>query len=198
MSELNNQPVKAIIFDCFGVLVASSLEPFYEKYLYGSNELIEEARYLDRQASMGQISYDEFVSQMAILARISEKETRGFLDNNPRNRELLNYIGQKLKPKYKIGFLSNASDNWLSELFTQEQIKLFDQIVLSCDVKLAKPDHKMYEIIADKLGIATSECIFVDDIERYCVAAEEVGMKSIRYKDFSDFVTQFSKITGES
>lgn len=178
---------KAIIFDCFGVLVASSLAPFCEHYLGASKELIEEASYLDRQASMGQISYDEFVSRMAALAKISEKETLAFLDNNPRNKKLLNYIEQELKAEYKIGFLSNASDNWLDELFTPEQVRMFDQIVLSYDVKLAKPDHKIYEITADKLGVAASECIFVDDVERYCTAAEEVGMKAIHYQNFPMF-----------
>ncbi len=106
---------KAIIFDCFGVLVESSVDVFFEKYLSDTPDKIERLRGLDDQASRGRLTYDEFVVEAAQIAGISTKETRGVLDTNPSNIPLLEFIRDELKPHYKIGFLSNASDDWLEE-----------------------------------------------------------------------------------
>lgn len=176
--------IKAIIFDCFGVLVEGSLEPFYYRYFNSDYHLIEQAKVLDNRANIGSITYKEFVEQMASLAGIPIQEARDFLDNNPPNLGLLDFIKNDLKSRYKVGFLSNAAENWLDELFSPDQIKLFDDIVLSCDVGLVKPDPKIFELAATRLGIKTDECIFVDDLERYCDGARAAGMQAFLYNDF--------------
>ena len=186
--------IKAIIFDCFGVLVRGSLEPFRDKYLDGDQKRITEARDLDRRSNLGHISYDEFVSEMGRLANISASEARKFLDNTPRNEKLLEYIRKNLKTDYKIGFLSNASDNWLDELFLPDQVALFDDIILSYKVSLAKPDRAIYELAAHNLGVEIEECVLVDDIERYCTAAQDAGMSTIVYADFDTFKQELESI----
>jgi len=47
------------------------------------------------------------------------------------NTELLEFIRDELKPRYKIGFLSNVGDDLMDVLFTDEQQALFDDVVLS-------------------------------------------------------------------
>lgn len=173
--------IKAIIFDCFGVLVGPSLEPFIDKYLAHDPKLVEQAHEINRQACVGLLSYAQQIDRFTKLAGITEAETRAIMDSNPPNTPLLDYIRDNLKPHYKIGFLSNASDNWMDELFTPKQRALFDDVVLSYDVKLAKPDARIYKLAAQRLGIAPEECVFVDDIESYCSGARLTGMKAIRY-----------------
>ena len=182
--------VKAIIFDCFGVLVKSSLIPFGETYFANDTEKQQKLYELDRQANMGQLDYSSFVAQTAELAGISEQEAEQAMDDTPANEALLDYIQSALKPKYKIGFLSNASDNWLDDLFTTEQQALFDSVVLSYQHGIAKPDPEMYKLAARRLGVETDECIFIDDVQAYCDGAEAVGMQAIRYTDFPSFRTE--------
>ena len=175
---------KAIIFDCFGVLVEDSLHSFYATYLPDEPEKVEHLQLVDKQASSGEITYDEFVAETARTANIPVEQARTFLDNNPPNESLLDYIATDLKPNYKIGFLSNASDDWMDDLFTPEQQKLFDDVILSFQHGIAKPDIKIFELAANRLGVKPSECIFIDDVADYGTGAKAVCMTFIQYKSF--------------
>ncbi len=186
--------IKAIIFDCFGVLVAGSLEQFIDKHFSKNEELSERAHAINDQASLGRISYDQQLYYFASMANIDIAQARAEMDTNPRNNLLLSYIKDNLKGSYKLGFLSNASDNWLESLFEKDDINLFNDFVLSYAVGMAKPDVRIYELAAKRLGVEPESCLFVDDIARYCEAAELAGMKAIHYKSFRQFLSEINKL----
>jgi putative hydrolase of the HAD superfamily len=58
----------------------------------------------------------------------------------------------------------------------------FDDVISSADVGLAKPDHAIYRLAAERLGLPVEECLFIDDTERNVVAAREVGMAAIHFR----------------
>lgn len=174
--------IKAIIFDCFGVLVVEGLAGFYEKYFDNDPKLIEEAEFHLHQANKGLISNDEVVKKYAELASIPFDEAMAALSFNPVNKELFNFIEKELKLKYKLGFLSNASDDWLDDMFTPSQLGLFDAFVLSYQVGYAKPEPQVYSIMADRLDVRLDECIFFDDRQVYVEGAVSTGMKAFLYK----------------
>lgn len=186
--------IKAVIFDCFGVLVQATLNAFHTQFLHDNVDLIKIAHELDRRTNLGIISYEQFITEMAKLANKSEAEVEKFLDNTPPNLKLLEYIKYEIKPKYKLGILSNASENWLNDLLGRDYVNMFDDVVLSCDVFLVKPDPEIFNLSAKRLGISVNECIFVDDIVSYCESAEKVGMQAILYKNFNDFKKDISAL----
>ena len=149
---------------------------------------------LSKQADAGLKSYKDFTNEVAKLAKISGSEVRNAIEQNPPNDELFRYITEQLKPKYKAGMLSNAGDNWLPVLFTPKQIALFDAVALSYETGLIKPHGQAYKAIAERLGATCEQCIFIDDQERFCEAAREVGMQAIHYKDFEQFQHDIQKI----
>lgn len=53
---------------------------------------------------------------------------------------------------------------------------------VSCDTGLRKPDHAAYLNAAKSLGRAPAACLFVDDRQRNCDAAIEIGMPSIVFE----------------
>lgn len=176
--------IKAILFDCFGVLVTSSYEPFKSEVLKNDKELIEKFMDIENRSSRGEISLNEAEKEFAELAGLSFQETAEYLTNNPRNALLLRYIAQELKGLYKISMLSNVADDRIEELFTKDDIALFDDMVLSFQVSLAKPDERIYVLAAERLGVKPNECVFVDDNQGYCSAAASIGMKTVVYSDF--------------
>lgn len=131
--------IRAVIFDCYGVLATESWTQSRDRHFWTVNE--------------------------ALLA----------------------YIRQQLRPSYQLGILSNSGQDRLSELFSDEQRGLFDDIVLSYQVKLTKPDERIFYLAADRLDCLPEECVFVDDVERYCTAAEATGMKSLLYVSYEQF-----------
>jgi putative hydrolase of the HAD superfamily len=182
--------IKAIIFDCFGVLVRDSLGPFYAKHMRGDTEKIRIADIEVEKSNEGIISYGEFVNRLSEISGIDDGVVRYELSINPRNEQLLELISEKLHGQYKIGLLSNASENWISELFTSQNIELFDDIVLSYEVQIIKPDVKIFQLASKRLGVDTDECIFVDDLEKYLIGAREAGMKTILFKDTEQFIVE--------
>ncbi|MFZ2494826.1 MAG: HAD-IA family hydrolase [Candidatus Saccharimonadales bacterium] len=175
--------IKAIIFDCFGVLVQGSLGAFIHKHFHDNPEARQRVDELNRMANLGYIDYKQFVDGVAELARMSWEQTNKELDQTPANVELFTYIREQLKPTYKIGMLSNAADDWLDELFTPEQVAVFDDVVLSYRSGMAKPDKAIYRLSSENLDVQENECVFIDDVEMFCEAARSVGMKAICFHD---------------
>jgi putative hydrolase of the HAD superfamily len=174
--------IKAIIFDCFGVLVSEGWLPFKYKYFGDDSDKFELATAAQKRADAGLVNHTQFVETVAALANIDVVEAHKQIDNTVTDEVLLKYI-QELKQKYKIGFISNASQNWLGEFFTPEQTALFDQIAISSETGFLKPDPRAYEHIADLLDTPIEECVLVDDQVGYCDGARAVGMQAIAYKD---------------
>ncbi len=174
--------IKAIIFDCFGVLAEDGWLPFKRKYIGDNRELARQVADLGKQSDHGFIDYETHLEQTAELIGVSLGELSAALGRKVPNEELFELIKTELKPKYKIGLMSNANYDVVHELFTPDQAALFDEAVMSYESKLVKPDERMYHLMANKLGVEMDECLYIDDIERYCMAAEEYGMTSILYK----------------
>ncbi len=188
--------IKAIIFDCFGVLTTDRWLQFKDQYLGNSADLKQQAIDYNKQADRGLLSHDEFIEKIAALAHLSPAETRRLIEGSAPNTKLFEHIRDKLKPYYKIGMLSNASGNWLDEIFTDDQIKLFDEIVLSFSTGFIKPQTEIYKLAASKLDAELGECVFVDDRAPYCEVARKLGMSAIRYQDFNQFKRELDKILG--
>jgi HAD superfamily hydrolase (TIGR01509 family) len=186
--------IKAIIFDCFGVLAESSYNNFYKTHLPDRPDIVEQIKALDHASNKGSITHDDFYRGIAELTDMSEQDIREFMKQHPPNLELFSYIKNELKSKYKIGFLSNVASDMMDELFTEDQQALFDDVVLSFQVNLAKPDVEIFELAAKRLGLSSDECAFVDDVQEYLDGADVAGMKTVLYEDFLSFKTSIEEL----
>lgn len=175
--------IRALIFDCFGVLTNDGWLAFKERYFEPDSEAGQRATELNRQSDAGLMTHEELVVELAELARIEVNEAKQLIDGHVRNETLFAYIRDELKSRYKIGLLSNAAGNYTSQLFEQWQVQLFDEMTFSFELGVIKPDPRMYETIATKLGCLPEECVFVDDREGFVNGAEAVGMKGVWFRD---------------
>lgn len=98
---------------------------------------------------------------------------------NRRQEETITLI-RDLQPHYKIAMVSNVSSRRsLDERFEPGELdELFSVVVASGDVGFDKPSPHIFTMTAEKLQVLPEECLFVDDIEAFCKAAEAVGMQS--------------------
>ncbi len=185
--------VKAIIFDCFGVLVTEAWLPFKRKYFSNNAELFEKASDAAKKANLGLINHDDFIKEAANLAGISPDEAWAYISRNVPDEELFEYIVE-LKKDYKIGFLSNIAGDYLNRMFSPEQIALFDVIELSYESGFIKPEPRAYLNIAKKMDFATKEMVMVDDQPRNIYGAEEAGMQAILYDNLEQFKTDLKAL----
>jgi HAD superfamily hydrolase (TIGR01509 family) len=59
---------------------------------------------------------------------------------------------------------------------------LFDDVVVSAEVGMAKPEPAIFRRAVDRLGLAPAECVFVDDWDQNVEAAREVGMRGVIHR----------------
>lgn len=189
--------IQAIIFDCFGVLTSDGWLPFAYKHFGHDKDLKQQSHDLNKQVDSGLLGYDEFLVKVAQLAKVPVAEAQRDIENNVSNLQLFEYVAH-LKNTYKIGLLSNAGANWLDELFSHEQVALFDATALSYEMGITKPYPQAYHIICDRLGVQPSEAVFIDDIERYATGAKDIGMQGIWFKDNQQLIADLGQLLADS
>jgi HAD superfamily hydrolase (TIGR01509 family) len=185
--------IKALVFDCYGVLTTDGWLPFKQAHFGHDKARLDKASELSWRANRGLLTTSDFFDQVAELANCTPSEARQAINQNMPNDELFAYIREH-KPNYKIGMLSNAGSNNLSNLFSEEQIRLFDTMMLSHESGYAKPHPQSYRLIADKLNCEPAECIFIDDQASYCEAAQAEGMQAIVYESFEQLKTALTSL----
>jgi epoxide hydrolase-like predicted phosphatase len=188
--------IKAIIFDFFGVLVTEGFKRFCDEYFPGDPAKRRQAVGLVTAHDGGYISQDEYVAGIAELANTDKATVLAHMAGNQPNDSLLNYICTVLKSKYKLGVLSNSGDDYLSQILPPKDVEMFDDIVLSFRHGVVKPESRSFELAAERLGVKPAECLFIDDSQSHCVAAEQIGMQAILYKNFAQFKKDLEKIRG--
>ena len=57
--------------------------------------------------------------------------------------------------------------------------RYFDVISISGDLKIQKPDERIFLFTIEKLGVNAEDCIYIDDRRGNLEAAKKVGMKPI-------------------
>lgn len=172
--------IKAIIFDCFGVLVV----PGRYSLQYDFPDLANELHDLTMRSDYGYISRQEFNQSAAELTGLSVEEfqTR-YWEANVRNEPAFNWANELKKTgNYKIGMLSNIGIGWLNDFISEtEREQLFDSVVLSGEAGVTKPSVESFELIAQHLGAEPYECVMIDDLLVNIDGAQRAGMKTILF-----------------
>lgn len=187
--------IKAIIFDCFGVLTTDLWKEFVSTL---PDNQKNSARDFNHLYNASLITKEEFNNKILELTGVIPGIDKSTELGTNKNIQLLQYI-KKLKQKYKIGILSNIASNWITASFlTTDEQALFDSITLSYEVRLTKPDSEIFRIACKRLAVEPSETIMIDDIEQYCESAQSIGMQAICYKNFAQMQSELTFRIDES
>jgi HAD superfamily hydrolase (TIGR01509 family) len=179
--------IRAIVFDFYGVLAINGWQAFKAEHFADREEVWDQVYQLGRQVDAGLSDYAELVRFTAEATGESEATVRYQLEHTVANTELLDFIAADLKGRYKLGILSNTSnDEVFSHIFTPDQLALFDEVTLSRHLGVAKPDTRVYEAMASKLDLLPKECLFIDDREHHVDGAREAGMRAILFTNVAE------------
>ncbi len=180
--------VKAIIFDCFGVVLTDALQLIREELGKVNPEGAEAITIIVAENNRGLIEPGESNERIASILGMSASNFRSKVaQSEVKNEQLLQYIVE-LRKTYKTAMLSNIAGSSLTRRFPDNELTVyFDEVIASGDIGYAKPEPEAYEIAAQRLHVRFDECVFVDDRELFCEAATSVGMHSILYTNFAQF-----------
>lgn len=191
--------IRAVIFDCFGVVISDSLSVMCSERLGDNPAAVREVWGLIERANKGVITPDESSARIGELFGLNIAEYRQQLSlGELKDEKLLAYV-KELRKSYKTAMLSNVGIGSLGRRFAEGELQqYFDVVVASAEIGWAKPEPEAYEITAERLGVRTDECVIADDREAYCEGAQSVGMKAVLYKDFSQFRAELEPLLADT
>ncbi len=141
-------------------------------------------------ANAGYISTEERDEQVAKQLGISKAKWAGALQKGDQpNERLLQYIIELKRRGLKTAILSNTSIGTLQHVFTRDQLTLFDELIVSAELHITKPDPRIYQLAVERLNTETNKCFFTDDNAQNVIAAQAVGMQAIQYSTLPEFKT---------
>lgn len=198
--------IKAIVFDYGGVIELKDGDLIQEiaDSLQITKENWQEVYFtLNHLNNTGQKSWREVATIVARKFDASDIQVSFIQDlinkydqKRILNLELIEVIKDLKKKNYKIGILSNYSITLREKLTRLNIIDLFDEVIISSEVGLQKPQPEIFEIVFNKLDIKNSEMIFIDDTKRSLEGADKIGYIPILYSDNETLKSNLSSILG--
>jgi 2-haloacid dehalogenase len=96
--------------------------------------------------------------------------------------------GDVVRELHAAGVRLLALTNWSAELYPHaprrfDVLALFEDVVVSGEVGLAKPDPRIYTLVAERAGLPPGRLVFVDDRRVNVDAARAAGMDGIVFTD---------------
>ncbi len=184
--------IKAIIFDLGGVLLRTadfSPRDQLANELGMSRHELEDFIFGGEsgdRAQKGEITVSEHWETLRNRINCSPEQFQAllaqFFAQDELDQELVSYV-RKLHKSYKTALLSNAWDDLRQVIAEKWHFEdAFDHIIISAEVKLAKPDPRIFELALGQLGVAAGEAIFVDDFLHNVEAANALGMHGVQFR----------------
>jgi epoxide hydrolase-like predicted phosphatase len=197
--------IKAVFFDFGGVIQRTEYQSPRQKLAEKFRMEYEDIDKLvfnsptAKQATVGEIKESEHWKALAKRVKLSADEIKNFesefFGGDVIDYELVTFI-RALRPKYKTGLISNAWSDMREYLVKKKLDDAFDTLTISAEVKMAKPDEKIYHLALEQIGVKADEALFVDDVPVNIEACQKVGMKGVLFRDVDVAVMELKRILG--
>jgi len=185
--------IQAILFDLGGVLLRTE-DPLPRQRLA--------ARFGMTPAELYALVFDSESARLALLGKISTTEhwqtvqrALGVTDAEMPAVQAEFWAGDRLdyeliaalrawRERYKTALLSNAWDNVRQVIEQTWQIgDAFDEMFISAELGMVKPDVRIYQYAIESLGVRPEEAVFVDDFIENIESARAFGLQTIHFRN---------------
>ncbi|MFD3920771.1 HAD-IA family hydrolase [Streptomyces sp. NPDC058595] len=153
---------------------------------------------------LGRITREEWADSIVrgLLARVTPHEAealaRAFSTAGFRADEAVVDLLRYVREHCPLVLVSNAT-RWLDDdLALLGLTGLAHSVVNSSLVGVVKPDRRIYEIAAERAGVAPDRCLFVDDRQENVDAAVALGMTGVLHRDATDLRTALLPVAGRA
>ena len=195
--------IKAIIWDLEGVLMVTdddNLPLTVARKLNAPYEKVREIFFSDTndKVDLGEITHDQFDEYVLDTLQISREKK--YLLEEIITKEF--YIDKDLlikivamRREYKTGLLSNFSNELRPKIENEWAISCaFDEIIISCEVGMIKPNPAIFNLMLDRLGVKANESVFIDDRIKNIDGAKDMGFHTIFFTDKDRALEELARI----
>jgi putative hydrolase of the HAD superfamily len=197
--------VKGLLVDFGGVLTTNvfdsfrsfcereGLDPDTVKRLFREDpRALGELRKLER----GELTEEEFSERFGPIVGVSDTEglvDRLFAGMEP-DEAMIEAVKKARAGGVRTGLISNSWGHGRYDRSTFPE--MFDGVVISGEVGLHKPEPEIFELGAEKAGLAPADCVFVDDLRENCAGAEAVGMTAVLHRGADSTLPELERLLG--
>ncbi len=194
----------ALLIDWGGVLTTNLFASFHAfclaaeidpQKLMGRFKSDPEARELLVALEKGKLDEREFEQKFAALLEV---EPDGLVDGlfagvGP-DEAMVNAVRMTHAAGLRTALVSNSwgVHRYPHDLFDE----LFDGVVISAEEGIRKPSRRMYELGAERAGVAPEACVYVDDLPFNLAPAEELGMATIHHTSADTTIPELERLLG--
>lgn len=194
--------IKAIVLDIGGVLLRTedrtSREKLEQKYDLPTGE--SDKLVFDSDVALAStlgttgpdLIWQNVADKLALSPEALKTFKHSFWAGDSVDWEVIQFL-QECREDYIVALLSNAWRNFrtvLAEKYQIEEGPTVDKIFISSELGVAKPNKRIYEIVADKLNCEMDEILFVDDFVENIKAAKALRMHTIHYQPGMDLINE--------
>jgi putative hydrolase of the HAD superfamily len=208
--------IEAVISDFGGVLTSPPAGAFDAFYDYsgvsqeqlgqaiaavgvqlGANPLFElETGRLSETDFLGSLA-EQLTEQVGRTIELTGFGERYFANLHP-NEVLIDYMRTLRVRGYRLAICTNNVREWEPLWRAMLPVdELFEVVVDSAFVGTRKPEHRIYELTLERLGVAPEAAVLIDDIEVNCEAARELGMPAVRFECSEQAIEDVEAILGD-
>ena len=108
---------------------------------------------------------------------------------------ILDLIKDLKKKQLKLFFCSNSSRKMLEIWDTKyDFFKYFDEMILSEDLKINKPEPEMFQEIIRLSQVMSQNILFIDDKDENILASEAEGLIGLKFIDVKKLRSSLEKL----
>jgi len=191
--------ISTIVFDCFGVMCPPVVNDWYDEYLNNGGVMDNDFYEILKQFDLGLFSEEQLCEHFSKYKHVglSSGQIQLNIDNKLSiDTKLIDIIKKLKKNNFKIILLSNAN----SEFFNRKIYiiypwfkELFDDIIISSEIKLAKPDPKIFEYLLERINEKSKSVLFVDDSQINIEVAIKTGINGYLYENSDNLIQYLTK-----
>ena len=198
-------PVEALVLDYGGVLSPPQPANWYKvvgRRLSVAADLFHAAYWPHRPAYDAGLPAEEYwIRVLATLSRSAQAaEVERLIESDvaswTRYREEVWDVARSFRRLGgRTAFLSNGVPEAMARIRAERQLEsCFDAVIVSCEVGVAKPDPRIYQMCLSRLGVAADRTLFVDDRLKNLQGAAKLGMRTLHF-DSGDAIKQLTDLT---
>jgi epoxide hydrolase-like predicted phosphatase len=196
----------ALLIDWGGVLTTSLFASFHAYCVavgIDPQTLMErfrtdpEARELLVALEKGELDERDFELQFAHLLEVGpEGLVDGLFAGVHPDEAMVQAVRMAREAGVRTALVSNSwgVHRYPHDLFDE----LFDGIVISGEEGIRKPSRRMYELGAERAGVAPEACVYVDDLPFNLAPAEKLGMATVHHTSAETTIPELERLLGVS
>jgi len=199
-----NGSYSTVFFDWSGVVADDSGDDFIESSLreIGSTDtqILEIIKNEFSQFMLGQISENEYWDKVKNNYGLNVGDSRvGYFNDwqglRP-NYHIIELVHGLKSSGFKIGLISNIIKPVREIIKRDGYYDIFDEVILSCEVGLLKPQKEIYQLALHRIDAVAQESIFIDDKQPNLDTAKSMGFATILAKTPEQIISEVNKLIG--